>query len=98
MCPNINGELPREGTVVIKDELESMSHNGHELDHLQSGQVLLPPKVLFVLRAHGRHHVVKVHHHVDKRVEQPEKGTVTSAHVAGAGPNGHGHDSVMDHV
>ena len=43
-------ELPGEVAVVVQEQLEAVDHDSHELDHLQSGHVLLPPDVLLVLR------------------------------------------------
>lgn len=37
--------------------------------HLQIGDVFLPPEVLVELWAHGRHHVVRVHHNVHERID-----------------------------
>lgn len=63
------------GVVAIDEEqLESVHHNGDELNHLECGEVFFPPNEFLVLRAHGGHHVVEVHDDVDEGVEQTEKG------------------------
>ena len=66
--------------------------------HLESGEVLLPPNVLLVLRTHGSHHVVKVHDNVDESVEQTEKGRVATGSEADSEPDAHWHDAVVNDV
>ena len=34
MCSNVIADLPGKATILIKQELEAMSHNPDELDHL----------------------------------------------------------------
>lgn len=45
-----------------------MQADKHELDHLQNGDVSLPPQVFLDTRTHRRHHVVKIHCKVYERV------------------------------
>ena len=67
----------RSGIVAIVDKkLKRVGDDHDELDHLQTSQILLPPEVLVVLRAHGGDHVVKIHHNVDEGVHQAEERAV----------------------
>ena len=58
--------------------LECMTEDQDELDHLEVGEVLLPPDVAAVLGSHGGHHVVHVHHDVHKGVDEAEESAVTT--------------------
>ena len=69
-----------------------------DTNHLEGGQVFLPPDELGVLRSHGGHHVVKVHDDVDERVEQTEEGRVAAGRETDAEPDAHRHDAVVDDV
>ena len=66
--------------------------------HLESGEILLPPNVLLILRAHRRDHVVEVHDDVDEGVEEGEEGRVAARCELEAHPDGEGHDAVVDHM
>ena len=70
----------KRSRVVALDEeqLEGVGHDADELDHLQRGEMLLPPDVLLVLGAHGGDHVVEVHDDVHERVEQAKEGAVAA--------------------
>ena len=66
---------PYLGKVALdEDGLDDVEEKGHELDHLQPGQVALPREVLLHVGPEGGQKVVQVHGHVDKRVEKGEKG------------------------
>jgi len=89
----------RLGIVAVdKEQLEGVHHNGDELDHLESGEVFLPPDVLLVLGSHGGHHVVEVHDDVNERVEQSEESRVAAGRETDAEPHAHRHDPVVHHV
>ena len=79
-------------------ELEGVDHDTDELDHLQRGEVLLPPDVLLVAGSQGGHHVIEVHDDVDEGVEQSEEGRVTAGAEADADPDAERHDAVVDDV
>ena len=73
----VTADPPDKGLGVVaidEEQLESVHHNGDELNHLECGEVFFPPNEFLVLRTHGGHHVVKVHDDVDEGVEQTEKG------------------------
>jgi len=92
---------PNKGLGVVavdKEQLEGVHHNSDELDHLEGGEVFLPPDELLVLGSHGGDHVIKVHDDVDERVEQAEEGRVTAGSEANAEPHAHRHDTVVHHV
>lgn len=52
-------------------------HDG-ELDHLHSGQVLLPPQVGPDLGTHGGQEVVPVHDDVDEGVQESSEGCMAA--------------------
>ena len=66
--------------------------------HLDSGEVLLPPQVLLVLRSQRRHQVVRIHDDVHERVEEAEERGVTAWGELDSEPNRHWHYSMVDHV
>lgn len=84
--------------AVDEQQLEGVHHDSDKLDHLQGGEVPLPPEVLLELGSEGREQVVRVHHDVDECVEQTEEGTVATWSELDAEPHGHGHASVMNDV
>lgn len=53
-----------------------MTEDQDELDHLEVGEVFLPPDVAAVLRSHGRQHVVDVHHNVYEGVDKTKESAV----------------------
>lgn len=64
--------------LPVYSYLEGMSKNHDELDHLEVGEVLLPPDVATVLWSHGRQHIVYVHHYVHKCVDEAKECTVST--------------------
>lgn len=66
---------------VPDQQLEGVQHHKDELDHLENGQVLLPPEVLLNLWSHGSQHVVSVHGNVYERIQQAEERTVATSIV-----------------
>lgn len=84
--------------VVLEEQLEGVHHHKDELDHLQHGEVLLPPEVALDLGSHRCQHVVGVHDDVDEGVQEAEEGRVTAGSELDAPPDGDGHDAVVDHV
>lgn len=66
--------------------------------HLQTSQVLFPPEVLLILRAHRGQHVVEVHDYVNERVQESEEGAMAARRELQAHPDGERHYPVMDHV
>lgn len=77
----MNGDPNHEALGVValgEQQLELVSKNGYELDHLEGGQVLLPPNVLLVLGTHGSDHVIEVHHNVYEGVEQRKESAVAT--------------------
>ena len=67
--------------AVDEEQLERVDHHHHELDHLEDGQVLLPPEVRLQPRAHRCQQVVRVHHDVDERVQEAEERAVTACNL-----------------
>ena len=65
--------------AVDEERLEGVDDEDDELDHLELGEVLLPPEVLLDLRPEGGQEVVEVHHNVNAAVEETAKGGVASA-------------------
>jgi len=71
--------------------------NYEELDQLNDGHVLLPPDVLLVGWPHGRHHVVGVHDHVYRGVDNAHDATLFAGGVLEEHPREvHGHRVVVD--
>lgn len=84
--------------ALNKQELELVHKDGDKLDHLERGQVFLPPDVLLVFRPHGGHHVVEVHDDVNECVQESEERAVATWGEFHAHPDTHGHNSVMNNV
>lgn len=55
-----------------------MDEDGNKLNHLETGQVFLPPDVLLIFWAHSCHHVVEVHDDVHECVQESKECTVAS--------------------
>lgn len=79
-------------------QLEWRSRKQSKTYHLKSGEIFLPPNEFLVLRAHGSHHVVKVHDDVDECIEQTEESRVAARCETDAEPDAHGHNTMMDNV
>lgn len=84
--------------AVDEEQLEGVHHHQDELDHLDGGDVFLPPDVLLVLGSEGREQIVGVHDDVDEGVEEAEEGGVAAGGEFDAEPNRHGHHTVVDYV
>lgn len=97
----VHADPPDEGARVVavdEEELEGVHHDRDELEHLQAGQVLLPPEEALELRSHGGEQVVRVHDDVHEGVEQAEEGAVAAGRELDAEPHGHRHAAVVDDV
>lgn len=97
----MHADPPDEGFRVVavdEEQLEGVHHDGDELDHLERGQVLLPPQVLLELRSHCGEQVVRVHDDVHEGVQQAEERAVAARSELHAEPDGHGHAAVVDDV
>lgn len=49
-------------------------------NNLERCEVLLPPDVFLIFRAHCRDHVVKVHNNMNERIQQSEEGTMATCY------------------
>ena len=88
-----------DGEIALDEEqLGRVNEDGDELDHLDGGQVLLPPQVFLVFGSHGRQQVVGVHDHVDERVQNTEESGVASRCEFDPPPDGRRHDAVVNDV
>ena len=68
------------GVLTIKEErLKAVKEDEDELDHLERGQILLPPEVLLHLRPQGGQQVVKVHDRVDAGVKEGAESALAAA-------------------
>jgi len=77
----VHADPPDESLRVVavdEEQLERVQHDGQELQHLQGGQVLLPPQVFLHVGAQGGQQVVRVHDYVDERVQQSEERAVAT--------------------
>lgn len=85
------------GEVAFDEEqLRRVDQNGDELNHLDGGQVLLPPEIFMVFGAEGGQQVVRVHDDVNKRVEYAEKSGVTPGSEFDTPPHSDRHDTMVD--
>lgn len=50
--------------AFAEQQLELMAEDENELHHLECGQMLLPPNVFLVFRAHCGDHVIEIHDNV----------------------------------
>lgn len=67
------------GIVAVDEEqLKSVHHDEQELNHLDGGEVLLPPQILLVLRTEGCEEVIAVHDDVDECVDHAEERRVSA--------------------
>lgn len=69
--------------AFYKERLDSVNDEHQELEHLQLGQVSLPPEEGLDGGPEGREEVVAVHDHVDSGVEEATEGGVTSSDKLG---------------
>lgn len=77
----VHSDPPDESFRVIavdEQQLESVHHDGQELHHLQTGQILLPPQVFLDFGSQSGQQVVRVHDDVHESVQQTEERTVTA--------------------
>lgn len=82
--------------TLSEAQLECMTEDQDELDHLEVGEVFLPPDVAAVFGSHGCQHVVDVHHNMYKGVDKTKEGAVTTCSKLDSKPNTHGHTAMMD--
>lgn len=76
------------GIVAVDEEqLKSVHHDEQELNHLDGGEVLLPPQILLVLGAEGREEVIPVHDDVDECVDHAEERRVSAREKLQAPPD-----------
>ena len=68
------------------------------LNHLEGGEVSLPPQVLLHLGSESRDEVVGVHDDVDQGVDGASEGLVAARKPAAQRPREDGHDPMMDHL
>jgi len=85
-------------TTVDKDGLNGVDKESCELDHLQLGEVFLPPEELLDLGTAGSQEVVEVHEGVDAHVEEPAEGCMTSANISDATPCCERHNSMVNNM
>lgn len=57
-------------SCCLVHEVRAVEETQHELVHLHSRQVLLPPQIFLHVRSKSREHVVSVHHRVDETIQQ----------------------------
>ena len=69
-----------------------------DLNHLEGGEIFLPPQILLHVRAKGSEEVVGVHDHVHQTVEGATEGLVATGQPAAQCPAKDGHDAVVNHL
>lgn len=77
----VHADPPDESFWIVavdEQQLESVDHDGQELHHLQTGQILLPPQVFLDFGSQSGQQVVRVHDNVYESVQQTEERTVTA--------------------
>jgi hypothetical protein len=58
------------GEVALDEQqLQAVQTNKKELNHLENGQVFLPPQIFLELRTHRCHEIIEVHDEMDQRIE-----------------------------
>lgn len=82
--------------IIPEEQLEGVHHYQHKLDHLQDGEILLPPQIFLYFGSHGRQHIIGVHDDVHKGVEEAKERRMTAGCKFNAPPYGHGHNAMMD--
>ena len=87
-----------EIAFALEEHLEAVDGGGHELNHLESGEVLFPPEKLLDPGTHGGQQIIRVHDHVDERIEKGKETGVTAANVAKARPQNDWQQSVVVQV
>ena len=67
-----DGKLPRVAALgaQTEDDDQALGEHGGELDHLEGGEVLLPPEVGLHLGTEGGEEVVRVHQDVNHGVDE----------------------------
>ena len=75
--------------VLLKQELNAMNKNCHELNHLQVCHVSLPPNILLIFWSQRSHHVVEIHEKVYKSVAKAKKCCMTTRYPSCSRPNTH---------
>lgn len=84
--------------AVVVDGLQRVAEHEHELGQLRLGEVLLPPDVLGVLRAHGGQHVVRVEEDVNEVVDEVGEGPVAAGEELDTDPGLDGGERVVVQV
>jgi len=73
--------------ITLDEEWKAgVNEEGHELAHLQLGQVSFPPEVFLDAGSHGGHEVVEVHDDVYAHVEEPAEGGVSATNKSNSKP------------
>lgn len=96
MSSNEVGEIDWIVAVIFNEQLEGVNHHQHELHHLKNSQVFFPPQILLHFWSHRGEHIVRVHHNVDKCIQEAKERTVTARREFNAPPNGNGHNSMVN--
>ena len=84
--------------AAVEEDLRRVHGHHNELNHLEQGQMLLPPQVLLEPWAERCQQVVRVHDDVDEGVKRAEERSVTTGNEFHPPPNSGWHDSVVDDV
>ncbi len=92
-------ELPRVAAVAdAEDDHAALDEDHGELDHLEGGQVLLPPEVLLHVWAQGGQEVVGVHDDVHDGVHEAAERLLASGQPAHEAIGEDGHDTMMENL
>jgi len=75
-----------------------VDENADKLDHLESGQILLPPEKRLHLRPKSREEIVEVHHRVNASIEKSSKTSMTSTNKSDAPPGLKRHDTMVKNM
>jgi hypothetical protein len=73
--------------AVNKKRLHGVSKKYHKLGHLEPGQVSFPPKIGLNAWSKSREEIIKIHCHMDARVEKPTEGGVAPTDKFGTKPD-----------
>lgn len=97
----LHESVPREGSREItfdEQQLKSVQANKKELDHLENGQIFLPPQILLNSWTHRCHQIVEVHDKVHQTVESGEEGSLATRNETEDNPYGQRNAGMVENM
>lgn len=81
--------------VISEEQLEGVYHHQNKLNHLQNGEIFLPPQIFLYFGSHSGQHVIGVHDDVHEGIQETEESRVTTRCEFNTPPNGDRHNAMM---